>query len=711
MSISPSYKQFIPTTAIALIVSCVALALHQTEWIDALEMKSLDHRFRRYADPAQARADIVLVAADESSMKAIGRWPWHRDLHGYAVEFLKSAGARLIIFDVTFLEPDNCDPEFDSVFAHSIVAAGNVVLADLFVDDSDFPSPELLGKSTVLVQKHSGSPPDIYDKSGIKLPIPSLAQSALGLGFVNLTPDRDGTVRRVPLVGRVKDLEVPVLALAAARLLVKVDKLEMDSDGIHLGQTLAPLASHGQMLINWHGSLEENAYRSYSLGAVVQSALEIRHTRPPLLDPSIFRDKIVFIATTAAGTYETRPTPISAASPGVLIHMAMLDNLLQGRFMKATPRYFPILTVVGLCLISAWSQRFFHSMAAKIGVVAGLAVIYYGIAVLAFTEAQWWIELVLPLGAQGVTFASVNTVEYFTEGKKRRQIRAAFDKYMSAEVVDEIMMNPDTIALGGEKREVSVLFSDIAGFTDISESLSPEDLVQFLNRYLSAMTHTIRANRGNVNKYLGDGIMAMFGAPLKESNHATLACLSALAMQADLDRLKESWIAEGYPPVTARIGISTGSLIVGNVGSSERLEYTIIGDTVNLASRLEGANKPFHTRILIGPRTYMMARHDIDARPIGPIRVQGKKEPVFVYELLGQAGQLDSIRQESLRIYNEGFEAYRGRQFEKAKACFEKVLKHEPEDGPAKAFLECVHRYMRDPPTLDWDGVFELKSK
>jgi adenylate cyclase len=712
MSLSSSCKQFITTTAIGLMVACIALAIHHIEWIDTIEMESLDHRFRRYADPAQTHTDIVLVAANESSIKAIGRWPWHRDLHAYAVDFLKAAGAKIIVFDVTFSEPDNCDPEFDSVFARSVLAAGNVVLATLLVDDSDFPTAEFLAKSTVSIQKRpEASLSGTYVSPGLKIPIPSLAQSALGLGFVNLTPDRDGTVRRVPLIGFVKDAAVPVLAVAAAKVLTKADGLEIDSNDVHLGETLIPLTSHGRLLINWHGTLESNVYPSYSLGAVVQSALAMKNKRPPLLDPSIFKDKIVFVATTAAGTYETRPTPLSPASPGVLIHMAMLDNILQDRFMKSTPWYFPALAIFGLCFISAWSQRFFQSIAAKIGAVVGLAVAYYAIAVLAFTQAHWWVELVVPLGAQGVTFATVTTVEYFTEGRKRRQIKAAFDKYMSAEVVDEIMLNPDAIALGGEKREITVLFSDIAGFTDISESLSPEDLVQLLNRYLSAMTNTIRAHRGNVNKYLGDGIMAMFGAPLKESNHATLACLSALAMQAQLEQLREAWIAEGHPRITARIGISTGALIVGNVGSSERLEYTIIGDTVNLASRLEGANKPFHTRILIGPRTYELAQGDIEARPIGLLRVQGKREPVFGYELLGQVGQLDPLRGKWMEIYKEGFKAYQDRRFDRAKERFEQVLSLDPMDGPAKVFLECASKYVIDPPPLDWNGVFELQSK
>ncbi|NOS82721.1 MAG: CHASE2 domain-containing protein [Nitrospira sp.] len=712
MAIPPNSKRFISTTAIGLIVSCLALALHQTEWIDAVEMKSVDHRFRQYADPAQARADIVLLAADEASMKAIGQWPWHRDLHGFTVDFLKAAGAKAIVYDVAFLEPDNCDPEFDGVFSRSIKAAGNVVLATLFVDDPELPAPEFLGKATLSVQRRSDATPlGTFVHTGLKIPIPSLAQSAIGLGFVNLTPDRDGIVRRVPLFGQAGHVEAPVLALAVAKMLAGIDDLTLDSTELRLGNTMVPLTSDGRLLINWHGTLANNAYKSFRLGAVVQSANEMKQGRPPFIDPSVFKDKIVFVATTAAGTYEVRPTPLSSASPGVLIHMAMLDDLLQGRFMKAPPWYLPTLTIIALCLTSAWSLTFFRSIAVKIGTVAGIAVAYYGIVVFAFTQSQWWIELVLPLGAQGVTFATVTTVEYFTEGRKRRQLRAAFDKYMSSEVVDEIMRHPDTIALGGERRDITVLFTDVAGFTGISEQLTPEELVQLLNRYLSAMTTTIRAQRGNVNKYLGDGIMAMFGAPLKESNHATLACLAALAMQTQLEQLRDVWIAEGYPRVTARIGISTGPLVVGNVGSNERLEYTVIGDTVNLASRLEGANKFYQTGILIGPKTYELAKADIEARPIDLLRVKGRREPVIAYELLGQAGQINPLRQELLRIYKEGFAAYRTGRFTRAKDCFEQVLNQDPNDASAAIHRDRAIKYLADPPPLDWDGVFELKSK
>jgi adenylate cyclase len=302
-------------------------------------------------------------------------------------------------------------------------------------------------------------------------------------------------------------------------------------------------------------------------------------------------------------------------------------------------------------------------------------------------------------------------VEYVTEGRQRRQLRAVFDKYMSAEVVDEVMRHPEQVKLGGDRKELTVFFSDVAGFTTISEQLSPEELVTLLNKYLSAMTKIIRVHRGNVNKYLGDGIMAIFGAPLGDPNHASLACYAALESQETLARLRQEWKAEGYPEIVARIGINSGPLVVGNMGSEERLEYTVMGDSVNLASRLEGANKFYDTLILLGPRTYELAKADIEARPVDLLRVKGKKEPVQVYELLARKGRLDQARDQVVRTFLEGLEAYKGREFSTAKARFEEALQLDPTDGPSKVYRERAISYLSTPPPLDWDGVYELKSK
>jgi adenylate cyclase len=282
---------------------------------------------------------------------------------------------------------------------------------------------------------------------------------------------------------------------------------------------------------------------------------------------------------------------------------------------------------------------------------------------------------------------------------------------MAAEVVDEIMRNPGAIRLGGERKELSVLFSDIAGFTSISEQMDPETLVELLNKYLSAMTDIILRHRGNVNKYLGDGIMAIFGAPRGDPNHASLACFAALDSQSELAKLREQWKADGQPEISARIGINSGWLVVGNMGSQARMEYTVMGDSVNLASRLEGANKFYDTLILLGPRTYELAARDIEAREVDLMRVKGKKEPVVVFELLARKGYLSAEQRRAIETYSEGLEAYKHRDFKTAAAQFEAVLALDPRDGPSRVYLERAKEYLVAPPPADWDGVYKLKSK
>jgi adenylate cyclase len=281
---------------------------------------------------------------------------------------------------------------------------------------------------------------------------------------------------------------------------------------------------------------------------------------------------------------------------------------------------------------------------------------------------------------------------------------------MSSVVVDEIMRHPEEIKLGSEQREVSVFFSDVAGFTTISEHCN-KALVDMLNTYLSAMTDTLLQYRGNVNKYLGDGIMALFGAPVGEPHHATLACYAALDCQRMLAQRRQAWQAQGFPELTTRIGINSGPLVLGNMGSEKRMEYTVMGDSVNLASRLEGANKFYHTRILLGARTYELARNDIEAREVDRLRVKGKQAPVVVYELLGRKGELTPQTQQVVKAFDEGLAAYKQRNFVMARRCFEEALHLEPADGPSQEYMERVKAYLVSPPPLDWDGVYEAASK
>jgi adenylate cyclase len=712
MTSTPFQKKVLSAVAVGLTVFALVAGLSTSRWFEVAELKALDHLVRRYADPAKADSNLVLLAIDESSLEAFGRWPWPRDRFGYVVRYLKQAGARAVVFDVMFFEADENAEEFDQSFADDLKAAGNVFLPMLFQAEPAAIPPEAQPRATVTVESsEAGHVPDIH--AGVKLPIPVLAQQARGLGVINLSADADGPTRRVPLLGQVNGNVVPHLSLAVAQYLLGADRLSMRDGRLQIGTQHVPLGDDGSLLIDWHGSLEQTYHaKRYSIGRVLQAFAQQEKRERPSLDPALFKDKIVFVAGTAAGLYDLRVTPFSASTPGVLIHMAALDNLLHGQGLQAAPRWFSLTTLLLLCLASAGTFMLFRSYPVKFGVTIGLAVAYYGLVVHGFAGHERWLELVFPEAALALTFGTAATVEYVTEGKQRRLMRAAFDKYMSSEVVEEIMRNPEAIKLGGEKKEITIFFSDIAGFTTISEKMSPEDLVTLLNRYLSAMTTIIKTtHRGNVNKYLGDGIMALFGAPLDDPKHASLACYAALDCQVELARLREVWKREGLPEIGARIGLNSGPCIVGNMGSEERMEYTVTGDSVNLASRLEGASKYYDTLILIGQRTAELAKNDVEVREIDLLRVKGKKEPVVVFELLARKGRLDDKKRRVIDVYLEGLTAYKMRNFSTACTRFSEAVALDPSDGPSRVYLERSTNYRQMPPPVEWDGVYEMTSK
>ena len=725
MHVATRQKKMFSGLLVGGTVFLLALVLHWSGLLTVAELKTLDHRFHQYADSTKAGNDIVLVAVDEASLETYGRWPWSRDRHGYVVHYLKQAGARAVVFDILFLEQDRAAQEFDEVFAEEMKAAGNVYLpflmqdphetsADPTVTPAGSPdhSPEILKKATIALDDQEPQPSGaIKTYAGAKLPAPLFAQAAHGLGYINLTPDIDGTTRRLPLLARARDQTFLHIATAVARDLLTVDQATLRPRELRLGPMTIPLTAEHEMVIDWDGTLEKQVYPVYPIGAVLRSFTDMQGGKQPLLDPALFRDKIVFVATTAAGTYDLRVTPLSPFAPGVLIHMSALDNILRHRHLQPASGWIFAASTLVLTLATAWAFMLIPSQRVKPVAIGGLAIAYYGLAVHAFTSHGLWLDLAIPEGALAVSFAAAATVEYLTEGKQRRQLRTVFDRYMAAEVVDEIMRNPDAIRLGGEKKELTVLFSDVAGFTSISEQMDPEKLVELLNKYLSAMTDIILRHRGNVNKYLGDGIMAIFGAPRGDPNHASLACFAALDSQSELTKRREQWKADGQPEISARIGINSGWLVVGNMGSHARMEYTVMGDSVNLASRLEGANKYYDTLILLGPRTYELAAQDIEAREVDRMRVKGKKEPVVVFELLARRGCLSAEQRQVINTYVEGLEAYKHRDFKTAVAQFEAALSLDPRDGPSRVYLERAKEYLVAPPPPDWDGVYELKSK
>jgi adenylate cyclase len=425
MTSTPFQKKVLSAVAVGLTVFALVAGLRTSRWFEVAELKALDHLVRRYADPAKADSNLVLLAIDESSLEAFGRWPWPRDRFGYVVRYLKQAGARAVVFDVMFFEADENAEEFDQSFADDLKAAGNVFLPMLFQAEPAAIPPEAQPRATVTVESsEAGHVPDIH--AGVKLPIPMLAQQARGLGVINLSADADGPTRRVPLLGQVNGNVVPHLSLAVAQYLLGADRLSMRDGRLQIGTQHVPLGDDGSLLIDWHGSLEQTYHaKRYSIGRVLQAFAQQEKRERPSLDPALFKDKIVFVAGTAAGLYDLRVTPFSASTPGVLIHMAALDNLLHGQGLQAAPRWFSLTTLLLLCLASAGTFMLFRSYPVKFGVTIGLAVAYYGLVVHGFAGHERWLELVFPEAALALTFGTAATVEYVTEGKQRRLMRAA----------------------------------------------------------------------------------------------------------------------------------------------------------------------------------------------------------------------------------------------------------------------------------------------
>ena len=420
--------------------------------------------------------------------------------------------------------------------------------------------------------------------------------------------------------------------------------------------------------------------------------------------------KTCIIGSTARSSTDLKPTPVHPHQPGVTLHANTMNMILQRQFLRRCPRW------VDLLLIAVWGLT--NTIFALRGSAKGnametlvLLAANCAISVLLFVWAKAGVALLAPLVAQVLGFAAVTTLRQLTEERTKRLYRTAFEHYLSPEVVEQVATDPDRLRLGGEIRDLTVLFTDIQGFSTVSESMPPHQLVEWLNEYLSEMSQTIIDNGGCVDKYEGDLIMAFFGAPLEMPDHAARACRTMIENSDKLAGLRETWLARGLPPIYARVGMNTDRVLVGNLGSRTRLNYSVIGDGVNLAARLEPANKVYGTYLMISQATHEQAQHAVVARELDTIRVVGKAKPIVVYELIGLQGQVDPDVLEAIGHYGEGLGQYRERRWSDAIESFTKTLACHPNDPPSKTMMGRCEEFTEVPPPEAWDGVFNLTSK
>jgi adenylate cyclase len=613
-------------------VLMAAITFSKLSPMETLENKLYDYHFK-IRGAVKPSEDIVIAAIDEKSLGRLGRWPWSRDRLAQLVKRLSEDGAGIIVFDNFFFEKE----KNDRLLGQAIRQAGNVILPIVFEFDRSSPLP----KNEYLMSSAFGSiihPERFQEYSPIAtkrilIPVPEIIRESMALGHVNMFADDDGTLRWEAMAVECDGYLFPSIDVQAAAIYLGIprERIILDvAEQIKLGnKRTIPIDQHVRSLIYYYGEWQTFKYLSIS------DILEGQTT------PGELRGRIVLIGATAAGIYDLRVTPFSAVMPGVEKHANVISAILENRFLRKVP----ISTNLIFLVVSGFLFSFLIIRTKALGttLMTGLfLVLILGLGHFLFVQKGIWINIAYPAMNILLIFASMMTYNYAFEERAARKIRAMFSSYVTEKVVNELIKNPDMAKLGGERRAVTVLFSDIIGFTTISEKYTPEEVVALLNEYLGAMTEVIFRWEGTLDKFVGDAIVAFWGAPMRQENHAELAVRCALNMVKRLEDLQQKWRSEGKPVLDSGIGINTGEVLVGNIGAEgKKMDYTVIGDHVNLGSRVEGLTRNYHTHILITEYTMNHLRVFVNSRLIGHIAikgrektsVKGREEKVGIYEV------------------------------------------------------------------------------
>lgn len=621
---------------IGVVAGAIALAIGHTPPFVTAESKLYDMRMRWAARSGQPRADIALVEINETSLRdlepLVGRWPWPRLMHAMLIDFIAAGQPKVIAYDVSFLEPDArltfqfgdsviSGAESDEALAASVHDAGNVVmLADAVYEGV---TGTLARAATV---PDTGYPvtPSALERPVLTPPIPALAAGARALGHNLLALDDDGVARRVAPLVRSGDVVMPSLGVAAA---VEAswapgrDKTLMRFPAEHLIRYEAPPM--------WPDG--RRPYATFDARQILLASEEIAAGETPSVDPAVFKDKIVFVGVTAEGLGDVFTSPFERAGnmPGIFMHASVADNILSGRGIVRAPRWVNVLVLfVPVLLIGVAAARLpvFAGTSVSLAAMAALVALSFAL----FARGHWTFLAGPLLGSALALFGGV-AYQYVFEGREKRRVKQLFGRFVSPDVFERLLDDPSLAALGGERREMSVLFSDIRGFTSVSERGDPEAVVAQLNEYFGRMVEVVFRNGGTVDKFVGDMVMALFGAPVADARHADHAVAAAREMARELDALNEKWTAEGRPALDIGVGVNSGEMIAGNIGSERIMSYTVIGDAVNLGARLEALTKEYGTRIIISAATRDRLTGPVDVTPLGDVIVKGRAAPVTVF--------------------------------------------------------------------------------
>ena len=712
--------------------SLLAVGLYLLGILTDLENVATDWMMR-WRGPRPVDPRIAIVAIDEASVDAYGRWPWPRTVIAELIDHLHASGAGTVALDIVFSEPSRHDarvdlrPE-DEALAASIERAGNVVLGFFFRGQRTGPAQPGADPANVTrakIGKVWNDPECGFNvpwRSALEPNLDRLAEAAAGQGFFSNERRATGKMRRYDLIQAYSARRCPgaadcpaaracgeqgyypALALAAVSAYTG-SELDLNGEGrvaeIELGKQPIATDQGGSLLVNYRGPRG-----SYPIHSVV----DVLAGKVPA---AALAGKLLFVGATETGVGDFQVTPFGEVA-GVEIHAHAADNLLRGDPLRQGLRedslsFLALLFLGPLVALAVGSARRY-----LVGSLVAIATVlaWFPIAFFAF-RAGHHLQTLAPALAGVVALVAALRYQIGYVDRDKRRIRAVFERYVSKSIVEEVLSVPGQVKLGGEKRVLTVLFSDIRGFTDLSERLDPQQVTRLLNQYFTPMTRVVIAHGGTLDKYMGDALMAFFGAPGTQPDHAARACRAALAMRTELAQLNAAWrvagTLSGSEELGVGIGLATGEVSVGNMGSEEVFDYTVIGDTVNLGSRIEGLNKQYGTSVLISEATAAAVGNSFLLREVDRVRVKGKQLPVTLYEVVAEEPAPPEL---ATRIggYHEGLALYHGRKFEAAAELFARLCETESH-GPAALYLERSRRYATDPPPENWDGVWTYTTK
>jgi len=717
LKFSKIYKRAPVLAGAALILAIVLFLISRISFMQEIEYKLTDQRFRLVPIPEKADSNVVIVAIDDSSLEYFNAngisWPWPRSFYAHMVDYFTVSGAKAVIFDMQFYEPDidreeTYASETDGAFAAAIRENGNVLIGVQLHEDSINADLDMSRFSLPIKNKELNR---AKEYNGLIAPLDLFKKEVRSIGIITVEPDLDGVMRRVPLLHPRGKFQLPQLAFSSwYHTRNTKDDIAYGNRKVTLGDMKIPLDDEGNYLINWYGNKEgESPFKYYPFKAVISSASSLKYGYDPLIPPSSFKDKYIIIGNIAAGLFDLKTNPYTKILPGMEIWATALSNFINQDFIHPVPNWLNFIIIWLIIFLVFYLITHFNAKVGNVLLLLLLIVIFMNDYLL-WKYFRAPVNLTLNILGFVISYLLMITVSYLLEGKSKREIRKIFTRYLHPDVIKTLEENPDQIHLGGEEINATVLYTDIYNFTTISETKTPTELVEDLNLYFQKLTGLILDHKGLLDKYMGDGIMALFGAPISRDDHARLACEAAFAHKQIREALNNSGqlSAADQLHTKTRTGINSGTLVAGNIGSDKRMDYTAIGDTVNLASRLEGVNKIYQTNIIISEKTYLDVKDIFLCRELDFLRVKGKNEPTRIYELIDKLE--NNSKPDWIKIYEEALDLYRKGIWKEAAAKFEKLTTDPVKDTAAKVMLDRCKYLMKNPPA-NWDGILTLEVK